>query len=159
MYLYKNNQQNKKMVDRLCKTAHKFCRGVIDEDWILDACKKTGTIAVHYSNKRKIDSIVFYKIKRKRIHIELICAKRGVGRRLMNIVDLIGLATGCNVVQLQAIVGARRFYRKMGFIQSDNPCVKKPKIKIKKDTSDCYRYTKCIKGTKVEVRKRCFDCK
>lgn len=80
-------------------------------------------------------------------YVDLICSNmKGVGSNLMQTMLLYIQSRPIKVtmLKLDSLPGAESFYRKGGFIESDNACAATPIIKRIGDDINGYRYTKCL---------------
>jgi hypothetical protein len=96
--------------------------------------------------------IGFSTLRRKKgmAYVDLICSdQKGYGSVLLEASEGLARKAGFRVVTLNAIGPAEGFYKKKGYIQSDEPCTRSPKINRSGSQDDGFRYNKCLVGKEV----------
>ena len=77
--------------------------------------------------------------------VHLICGGGGgAGSAVMRAIEKRAREDKKKRIRLDAVEFSETFYRKLGYIQSDQSCDKKPVIKRKGNPNHGYRYEKCL---------------
>jgi hypothetical protein len=116
-----------RLLGDMCETL-----GSYSSSWIRDAPKEKIVIWIAFANDLPIGMAGGYQVKnnnRSRFVLSIICTKKNppggcsnVGTHLMYQVEKSVRKMGLPYIELDSVVDAIRFYTRLGFVRSDNPC-------------------------------------
>ena len=92
------------------------------------------------------------KSRKGNAYISLICSDKGAGTALLRASEELGRFAGFTQLTLDAIGPAVGFYKKYGYIESDDACDRNAKISKVGEESDGWRHNKCL----AKARKNYF---
>lgn len=129
------------------KTGFKICDKKINEGFIIDVLNMKGIKGVLMLHKGKYIGFIFWLKRGDEIEIELLCAKKrpetlkkfSVGRTLVKIMENDAKRDGVDIIKLNAVDGAIKFYESIGF------------KKGKKDSDQLTFMAKSLSGVEINL--------
>ena len=166
----KKNAKAEQIMQHIKNDMQIQCGGQVSSRWGRSALKsskhwlvaayKNKSMSLRGRTKETIELCGFVLVDKPRLgpgdaphlYINLVCAgTKGYGRILIERVHELACHEKINLVKLSALPSVRGYYPKLGYVESDNACVKCKRrdksCKEKGNDDDGYRMTKCIRGS------------
>lgn len=135
-----------RVVKLLERNLENICRNTIYADYLWEAILNSDLFIYHQTKSGQINGIMMIDIHKRHLFVEMICSKRrGLGSKLLKVAEKVAKQKEKKVVKLVSVKGAEDFYMKKGYLFTERPCVRSPRIKRKFDRNqDGYPMSKCI---------------
>lgn len=136
-----------RLVKLLERNLSNICRNEIYEDYLWEAILESDLFVYHQTKSGQINGIMMIDLHKNHLFVEMICSKRrGLGSKLLKVAEKIAKQKDKKVIKLVSVDGAEKFYMKKGYIFTQRPCVRNPKIKQKFNSyDDGYPMSKCVR--------------
>ena len=147
---YVGRTKNLKIKRVLYTEAQNHCKGFVHTEYAEKVIRAADILLVAYKYDNPTIPVGFavLEVSGDTIELQLICSNsnvKGVGTLLEKSTERLTKRQKKSVLKLDSLPNAETFYRKLGFIESDKPCMKSPVLKRSGSVMSGFRYSKCMK--------------